>query len=91
MVYTDFIREFAEEANITKKDAAELVKAYETVAYNHITDEDGVVIMKGLTLSTTTRDAHIGRNPSTGEEITIPAKVVPKAKFGKKFKDFVNA
>ena len=35
------------------------------------------------------RAARSGRNPSTGEAITIAAATVPKVKVGKAFKDLV--
>jgi DNA-binding protein HU-beta len=33
------------------------------------------------------RPGHPGRNPATGDEIKIPASVVPRVKVGKVFKD----
>lgn len=38
----------------------------------------------------TERKERIGRNPSTGEEIVIPAKTVPTFKASKKLKDKVD-
>jgi nucleoid DNA-binding protein len=37
------------------------------------------------------RQERIGRNPATGEAITIPAKIVPKFTFAKVLKDAVPA
>jgi len=37
------------------------------------------------------RGERAGRNPSTGEAITIPASAAPKFTAGKAFKDRVNA
>jgi len=37
------------------------------------------------------RKARIARNPKTGEEVKVPATVVPKFKPGKSFKDFVKS
>ena len=36
------------------------------------------------------RDARIGRNPKTGENITIPAKAIPHFKPGKALREAVN-
>jgi nucleoid DNA-binding protein len=53
---------------------------------------DGSVKLHGfMNLSTSVVDAHIGRNPSTGEDIKIPKKIRAKAKFSNSFKDFLNA
>lgn len=42
------------------------------------------------TFSTKRRSARKGRNPATGEEITIPAKTYPTFKAGKGLKDRVE-
>ena len=39
----------------------------------------------------TNRAARIGRNPKTGVEVHIPAKVVPHFKVGKELRERVNA
>lgn len=39
---------------------------------------------------TVDKEARIGRNPSTGEPVNIPAKRAPKFKFAKGFKDSVK-
>ncbi|WP_230660142.1 HU family DNA-binding protein [Psychrobacter sp. I-STPA10] len=36
------------------------------------------------------REARIGRNPKTGENITIPAKAIPHFKPGKALREAVN-
>ena len=35
--------------------------------------------------------ARVGRNPSTGEALAVPAKKSPRFAFSKKFKDAINA
>ena len=42
------------------------------------------------TFETTTRSAREGRNPATGESISIPASKAPKFKAGKAFKEAVK-
>ena len=78
-------------ANASKKDSAmyldAAIKALKAGMKN-----DGQVKLHGfMNLSTTVVDAHIGRNPSTGEDIKIPKKVRAKAKFSNSFKDYLNA
>ena len=36
------------------------------------------------------RAARVGRNPQTGEEISIPASKLPKFKAGKAFKEAIK-
>jgi DNA-binding protein HU-beta len=52
---------------------------------------DGKVTLIGFgTFSVSKRDARSGRNPQTGETITIDAKKVVKFKPGKELSDSVN-
>lgn len=37
------------------------------------------------------RDARVGRNPKTGESVSVPAKVVPQFKPGKELRERVDA
>ena len=43
------------------------------------------------TFYTVEREAREGRNPQTGEALSIPAKTVPKFRAGSKLKSAVNA
>ncbi len=52
--------------------------------------DDEVKIFNGLSICAKERAARVARNPQNGELIEVPAKLVPKAKFGKYFKDAVN-
>ena len=51
--------------------------------------QDTVIVGFG-TFETTTRSAREGRNPATGESISIPASKAPKFKAGKAFKEAVK-
>ncbi len=77
---------------------AELNKASATRAVEAMLDgiaealKGGVqVTLSGFgTFSVTQRAARTGRNPRTGESLTIPASKNPKFKAGKGLKDAVN-
>ncbi len=87
----DLISKVAESANMTKGDAAEAVEA----TLNSITSElanGGEVRLVGFgTFSVSHRAETQGRNPRTGETMTIAASNNPKFKAGKALKDAVNA
>lgn len=89
MKKVDFIREVAAKGNFTQADTKEFLSALQSVVYEHIKDADGVRIIDGVTLCTVERNPRMGRNPQTGEVISIPGKVVPKCKFGKSIKEVV--
>lgn len=91
MNYTDVVKEFAREGHLTIRDAKELLKVLESIVISHARDDGGIKLFSsGLTVTAKYVDAHIGRNPATGEEIKIPAKYKVGAKFGKPFKEAVN-
>ena len=91
MTKKDYIAAVAEEANISKKDAREILAAAQTVAYKYMNEDvEGVRVFDGLILTKVKRDARVGRNPQTGESISIPARYAPKVRFGKTIKDAVN-
>jgi len=51
---------------------------------------DGVALVGFGSFSVQQRAERMGKNPATGEQITIPAALVPKFKAGKKLKEIVN-
>ena len=54
-------------------------------------EEGGEVALPGLgKLQVKAREARVGRNPKTGEEISIPAKKVPHFGAAKALKDAVD-
>ena len=83
----DFIKLFAEKANITQKDAREISAAYWDAIFEAMKDEDGVSPVQGVKFVTVHKDSRTARNPLTGESIVVPEKDVPKVKFGASVKD----
>jgi DNA-binding protein HU-beta len=80
----------AEATGLAKNDAAKAVDA----VFDAVTGElkaGGDVRLVGFgTFSVTKRKASTGRNPRTGETMTIAASTQPKFKAGKGLKDAVN-
>jgi DNA-binding protein HU-beta len=80
----------AEHTGLAKNDAAKAVDA----VFDSISAElkkGGDVRLVGFgTFSVTKRKASTGRNPRTGETMTIKASSQPKFKAGKGLKDAVN-
>lgn len=90
MTKADYISKIAEATGYTKKDVAEVLKAEKDVVWSALRDKDEVKVFDSIILRTQFKDAYEGRNPSTGEPLQIPAKYMPKAKFGKAIKRFIN-
>ena len=80
----------AEQAGITKKAAAASVDAFVSVVSDAIARGDKVTLVGFGSFYAVDRAARKGRNPKTGEEITIPASKAPKFKAGKALKESVR-
>lgn len=91
MTHVELISEFAEKAGLTKKDAKECLGVLEDIVYGHISDDKGVTLFNGMTVTRGYLNEREGRNPSTGEPIMIAGRYVPKVKFGTKAKAAANA
>lgn len=85
----DLVTAVAEKTGISKKDSEKAVNA----AFDAITEAlaagDKVQLVGFGAFEAKERNARIGRNPKTKEEIQIPASRVPAFKAGKALKDAV--
>ena len=88
---SDVINAIAEQAGISKKEAAAAFDAF--VSYISDTCQTGErCAIHGLgSFSVTERKAREGRNPRTKETITIPASKNVRFKAGKDLRDLLNA
>ena len=86
----DLIAAIAEETGMTKKDVATVVDA----AFDKITAAmvagDKVQLMGFGTFETRERGERTGKNPRTGETVTIEACKAPAFKAGKTLKNAVS-
>lgn len=74
----------------TKKQAQEAVEAVFAAITKSLSRGEEVTVTGFGTFRTAKSAARSGRNPKTGEHITIPASVKPKFKAGKALKDAVK-
>ena len=85
----ELINAVAEKAELSKKDSEAAVNAMlEAIACSLSEGEDVRLVGFG-TFEVKKREARVGRNPKTKEEIQIPASKVPAFKAGKALKDAV--
>ena len=86
----ELVEAVAQQAELSKKDASKAVDALlETISETLAKDEKVQLVGFG-TFEVRERAARTGRNPQTGEEITIPASKAPAFKAGKDFKEAVK-
>ena len=86
----DLVQAVADEANLSKADAARAVDAVLNSLGKALQQGDTVALVGFGTFQVKERAARTGRNPRTGEEIQIPAAKNPAFKAGKALKDAVN-
>jgi DNA-binding protein HU-beta len=87
MTKTKIISAVAEKVGITRKQAAAAIEELVGLAIKNA--KDGFVIPGLGKLVLVSRKARVGRNPKTGEQITIPAKKVLKFRIAKAAKEAV--
>ncbi len=88
---TELIAAIAEQAEVTKKDAEKVLKAFTDVVTAELKNDGKVQLVGFGTFEVSTREAREGRNPKTGETMKIEASKAPKFKAGKALKDTLNA
>lgn len=85
----ELVTAVAEKAGLSKKDSEKVINA----AFDAITDAlvagDKVQLVGFGAFEVKERNARVGRNPKTKEEIQIPASRVASFKVGKALKDAV--
>ena len=88
---TELFAAIAGQAEVSKKDAEKVLKAFTDVVAEELKNGGKVQLVGFGTFEVSERAARTGRNPQTGKEMTIPASKAPKFKAGKALKDSVNA
>jgi len=86
----DLVAAVSDTAGLSKADATSAVDAVFDVITGALKKGDEVRLVGFGTFAVTRRAASEGRNPRTGEKITIKASNQPKFKAGKGLKDAVN-
>ena len=86
----DLVRKFAEATDQSQTDVSKFLNTFMNTVKETIADGDDISLVGFGRFHSTKRAARIGRNPSTGKEMNIPAKTVPKFSPGKAFKDIVD-
>lgn len=87
---TELIAAVAEKAEISKKDSEKALKAFIDVVTDELKNGGKIQLVGFGTFEVSERAAREGRNPQTGETMTIAASKAPKFKAGKALKDLVN-
>lgn len=84
------ITKIAEEANLTRQQAAEALDATLNAISDSLKDGEKTSILGFGTFAPTSRKARKGINPRTQEQIDIPAKTAVRFKAGRGLMDSLN-
>ncbi|HLQ86791.1 MAG TPA: HU family DNA-binding protein [Salinisphaeraceae bacterium] len=87
---TELVDEVAAKADLSKADATRAVDSFLEAVTGALQKGDKVSLVGFGVFSVRERAARQGRNPKTGQSITIPAGKTPGFKAGKALKDAVN-
>ncbi|MEC4749913.1 HU family DNA-binding protein [Methylomicrobium sp. Wu6] len=87
---SELIDAIAHSAELTKADAGRALDGFIKAVEDSLKAGDSVTLVGFGTFSVKERAERKGRNPQTGEEITIKAAKMPAFKVGKSLKDAVQ-
>lgn len=86
----ELIAAIAEKTELTQEQAKAALNAFVDVVADELKKGEKVQITGFGTFEVATREAHIGRNPASGETMEIKESSKPKFKAGKALKDALN-
>ena len=89
MTKSDLVDSVAAKAGMTKKDSARAVDAVFDTIKEQLKTGDKVQLVGFGSFEVKQREARVGRNPKTMDEIRIPARRVPVFRPGKELKESV--
>ena len=84
------VKEVAEQAGVTKTDASKAFDAIFEAIQGSLKKGESVNLIGFGSFKVSTRNARTGRNPRTGEPLSIPETIVPSFSAGKALKEAVN-
>lgn len=87
---SELVAMMAEKADLSKKDAEKALNAFVESVQETVKTGDKISLAGFGTFELRKRESRVGKNPRTGEKLTIAACSVPAFKAGKAFKDFVK-
>lgn len=90
MTKAELVEGVADAAELTKKDAERLVEIVFESIIETLNQGEKIELRGFGSFRVRERGARRGRNPKTGDPVSIPAKRVPYFKPGKELKELIN-
>lgn len=86
----ELVQEIAKRSEVSKAEAEKVLNSTLATIKETLANGDNVKLVGFGTFEVKAREARMGRNPRTGEAISIEAKLAPTFKAGEDFKREVN-
>ena len=86
----ELISAIAAESGLSKADSKKALEAFVSCVSQSLKDGDKVSLIGFGTFSVKRRDARVGRNPRTGEQVTVEEKAAPFFRMGKEMREKLN-
>ena len=90
MTKAELIDAIAEKTGLTKRDVGEVVETLFDIVKSALGSGEKVQLIPFGSFEVRERQKREGRNPKTGERLTIPARRVPAFHAGKDLRDAVD-
>ena len=87
---TELVAQIAERADLTKAKADEALAAFQAVLVESLAKGEAVKVTGLLSVERVERAARTGRNPRTGESVSVSEKAIPVFKTGKEMRLRLN-
>lgn len=87
MTKADIVRVLADEVGLTRREATQVLTTVLNGVVEAINRGEKVELRGFGSFRTRRRQARRGRNPRTGSEVQVPAKIVPYFKPGKQLRE----
>ena len=87
----ELIESIADKSHTTRSDSKKMLEAFIETVTETLARGDRVQLVGFGSFKTNERKARSGRNPRTGESVTIPAKRVPSFTAGNTLKEAVQS
>jgi integration host factor subunit beta len=91
MTKADLIEEVSRVVEVTRKESEVSVETIFESVVKSLRDGDKVEVRGFGSFRTRERRGRIGRNPKSGEKVSVPPKTIPFFKPSKELRDIINS
>lgn len=87
----ELVEIIADKTHSTKAETKKMLETFIETVTETLAQGESIQLMGFGSFKTSERKAHLGRNPRTGETVTIPAKRVPSFTAGNALREAVQS